>query len=105
MDIDYDFSDVSGFFPSGMKELHNGMIVIGEDGVEYAKQHGNYRDKTGRLRSSNKVAIEDDTVILTNDAKSPEGVHYASFVESKGYDVLGKAALYVEKKLKEKYEL
>jgi hypothetical protein len=48
--------------------------------------------------------VDESGVALYNDAQSPEGYNYASNVESKGYEVLSGAALYLEKKLREDFE-
>ena len=42
--------------------------------------------------------VDKDGLTLKNEAE------YASFVESKGYDVLSGAALHAEKRLKEEFE-
>ena len=54
-----------------------------------------YKNRTGTLRKSNKYSAQDDGLELRNEAE------YASFVESKGYEVLTGAALFAEKRLKE----
>ena len=50
------------------------------------------------LRTSNDYDVNKDGLTLKNEAE------YASFVESKGYDVLSSAALFAEKRLKEEFE-
>jgi hypothetical protein len=50
------------------------------------------------LRTSNDYDVDKDGLTLKNEAE------YASFVESKGYDVLSSAALFAEKRLKEEFE-
>ena len=50
------------------------------------------------LRTSNDYDVDKDGLTLKNEAE------YASFVESKGYDVLSGAALHAEKRLKEEFE-
>jgi len=77
MDVDFDFSDVDSFF---------------------AEEHGDYQDHTLTLRTSNDYDVNKDGLTLKNEAE------YASFVESKGYDVLSSAALFAEKRLKEEFE-
>ena len=47
---------------------------------------------------SNDYDVDKDGLTLKNEAE------YASFVESKGYDVLSGAALHAEKRLKEEFE-
>ena len=96
--IDLDFSDVERFLENEQWAVQKKMIDIGEDAVRYAEEHGNYQDHTLKLRTSNKCDVDDEGLILENEAE------YASFVESKEFDVLSGAALYAEKKLKDEFE-
>ena len=89
--IDADFSDVDQFFEDGTSEVVAGMKEEGEAFVEDAKATGNYQDHTKHLRESNGL-------ILKNEAD------YASFVESKGFEVAGSAAIRTEKRLKDRFE-
>lgn len=98
MDIDFDFSDVDQFLKDGEWEVERKMIDVGDEAVKYAKEHGDYQDHTLTLRTSNDYDVDKDGLTLKNEAE------YASFVESKGYDVLSSAALYAEKQLKEEFE-
>lgn len=102
--VGYDFSDVDRFIEDGKWEVQKEMIDAGDDAVKYAEDHGTYKDHTLTLRTSNKYDVEEDALILYNDAASPKGYHYASNVESKGYDVLSGAALHAEKRLKDRFE-
>lgn len=63
--------------------------VAGELAVDYAKQYGDYQNRTGNLRSSNKYHATPRGLVLYNDAE------YASNVEAKGYDVLSGAFLHM----------
>ena len=74
------------------------LIVVGDEVEKYAVEHGDYQDHTLTLRTSNDYDVDKDVLTLKNEAE------YASFVESKGYDVLSGAALYAEKRLKEEFE-
>ena len=98
MDVDFDFSDVDSFFDEGEWEVEKKMIDVGDEAVKYAEEHGDYQDHTLTLRTSNDYDVDKDGLTLKNEAE------YASFVESKGYDVLSSAALYAEKRLKEEFE-
>ena len=98
MDVDFDFSDVDDFFDEGEWEVEKKMIDVGDEAVKYAEEHGDYKDHTLTLRTSNDYDVDKDGLTLKNEAE------YASFVESKGYDVLSGAALYAEKRLKEEFE-
>lgn len=98
MDVRYDFSDVEEFFRNGKWEVQKKMIDVGAESVEYAETNGNYKDHTLTLRTSNGYDVEEDKLVLENTAE------YASYVESKGYDVISGAALFAEKRLKEEFE-
>lgn len=95
MDVRGDFSDVDPFFDKGEWEVQKKMIDVGDEAVRYAEDNGNYQDHTLTLRTSNGYNVEPDKLILENTAE------YASYVESKGYDVLSGAALFAEKRLRE----
>lgn len=99
-----DFSDVDAYFTDGRRKVEQIMSEVGESAVDYAVQHGDYRDCSGNLRRSNKFKVEDDTLTLYNDARSATGELYAAKIEAKGHDVLSGAALFAEKELKEKFE-
>lgn len=99
-----DFSDVDAFFNKGKQEVDKAMAEVGENAVEYARQNGDYPNRTGKLRSSNHYQVDEDGLLLYNDATSPNGEPYAATVESKGYDVLSGAALEAERELKEIFE-
>lgn len=95
MDVDFDFSDVAKFFNEGKWEVEKTMIDVGDEAAKYAEEHGTYQDHTLTLRTSNKYDVDESGLTLKNNAE------YASFVEAKGFDVLGGAALYAEKRLRE----
>lgn len=98
MGIESDFSDVDQFFKENEWEVQKKMIDIGDEAAQYAKENGTYQNQTGNLRKSNNYDVDESGLILENSAE------YASYVESKGYDVLCNAALYAEKRLKEEFE-
>lgn len=104
MDVDFDFSDVEGFFDEEEWEVEEKMIDVGDEAVKYAEEHGDYQDHTLTLRTSNKYDVDKDGLTLYNDATAPNGYQYASNVESKGFDVLSSAVLHAEKRLKEEFE-
>ena len=77
------------------------MIDVGDEAVKYAESYDrlhDYQAHTLTLRTSNDYDVEKDGLTLKNK------VEYASFVESKGFDVLSGAVLYAEKRLKEEFE-
>lgn len=86
---------MNGFFRQGYAEVKAVEDKVGKEAVDYAMKNGSYQNRTGTLRKSNKYSVEDDGLELRNEAE------YASFVESKGYEVLTGAALFAEKRLKE----
>ena len=98
MGVEADFSDVDTFFEDGKWEVEKKMIDVGEESKQFAEDNGNYKDHTCNLRKSNDYDVNDSGLTLENRAD------YASYVESKGYDVLGGAALHAEKRLKEEFE-
>lgn len=97
-----DFSDVDKAFETLKRETRAAMEEVGSKAVDYAVQHGTYRNRTGTLRKSNRFEVSDTALTLINDAKSPQGYNYASDVEAKGYEVLSGAALYAESELRKK---
>lgn len=98
MDVDFDFSDVDDFFQEGKAEVIAGMVEEGEIFVEDAKATGSYQDRTGHLRRSNDYEVDEDGLTLKNEAE------YASFVESKGFEVAGSAALRTLERCKRRFE-
>ncbi|WP_071146681.1 hypothetical protein [Bacteroides ihuae] len=98
MDVGFDFSDVDSFFQEEEARVLAKEHEIGEEAVQYAKEHGNYKDHTGHLRASNDYEVDKEGLTLKNEAE------YASFVESKKFDVLSSTALHAEKRLKEEFE-
>ena len=93
-----DFSDVYSWFDEETARVLEKEREIGVEAVEYAKDNGNYQDHTGLLRKSNDFEVDKQGLLLKNETE------YASYVESKKYDVLSGTALFAEKKLKEEFE-
>ena len=98
MGVESDFSDVDKFFQDGKWEVEKKMIDVGDESVKFAEERGTYQDHTLNLRTSNKFDVEESGLILENTAE------YASYVEAKGFDVLGGAALHAEKELKNAFK-
>lgn len=94
--VTFDFSDIEAFIHEGMEEVKAVERAVGEEAVQYAVRNGDYKNRTGVLRTSNKFLVDDKGLELKNEAE------YASFVESKGFEVLSSAALEAEKLLKER---
>ncbi len=98
MDVDFDFSDVDSWLDDEKSRVLAKECEIGEEAVQYAKDNGNYQNRTGVLRTSNEGEVDENGILLKNEAE------YASYVESKGFDVLSGAALHAEKRAKEEFE-
>ena len=98
MVIDSDFSDVDEFFDDVKWEVQKGMIDVGDAAVKDAKENHTYQNRTRNLEKSNTYDVDEDGLTLENTAP------YASYVEAKGFVVLGDPALRAEKKLKEMFE-
>lgn len=93
-----DFSDVENFLKGETWEVQKGMIDEGDKAVRYAEENGTYQDHTLTLRTSNKYDVDEGGVTLHNET------FYASFVESKGFDVLGASALRLESELNKRFK-
>lgn len=104
MDVKYDFSDFEKFIMTGKKEVMNKEQEIADNSVKHAVETGNYQDRTGKLRKSNKYKIDESGITLYNDAENQYGTKYASFVETKGFTVLSSAALKAEKDAQKEFE-
>lgn len=74
-------------------ELDAELTRIGQNAVEIAKENGNYRNHTGRLRRSNYFEVKEHGLEFGNNAP------YASKVSSKGYDVIDSGVSYIRKEL------
>ena len=98
MDVKVELSGLEDFLSELEKEILNTMREVGEEAVEYAKENGTYHDVTGNLRRSNEYKVSESGLTIYNTAS------YAESVEQRGYDVISGAALFAEKRLKEKFE-
>ena len=127
MGVKFDFSDVEDFLNSEDEAVGKIISDVGEEAVKYAYAKGTYHNITWTLRRSNKFIVDKEGLMLYNDATSINGkadinfsniapdaldivtgggsgkvVQYASFVEARGKNVLGSAALFAEKQLRDK---
>lgn len=98
MDLRASISGVDEFFDEFERELIAELNAIGQEAVEYAKEHGTYHDVTGNLRRSNHYHASKEGLEIYNSAS------YAESVEQRGHDVISGAALFAEKRLKEEFE-
>lgn len=94
MAIRCDLSDVKKQLARAPIDVMEMYKAAGELATDYAKQYGDYQNRTGNLRSSNKYYATPRRLVLYNDAE------YASNVEAKGYDVLSGAFLQLMNLLK-----
>ena len=67
------------------------MRKAGEAAVEYNKEHGDYRNRTGHLRASNYYEVDESGLTVGNSAE------YAGYVEARGYMVCSEGALLAER--------
>ena len=95
MDIDFDLSDIDEAMDNFESELNKELDNIGKESIQYAISNGNYQDRTGELRKSNTYEVQKDGLLLENSKE------YASYVESKGFEVLTGAALFAQNKVDE----
>lgn len=98
MDVKASIEGLDEFFSDFESEMLQAMSSVGEEAVEYAKEHGTYHDVTGNLRRSSGYHVSKDGLEIYNTAS------YAESVEQRGHDVISGAALYAEKRLKEEFE-
>ena len=75
---------ISDFEQEIEKTMHN----VGKRAVDYAIEHGEYHDVTGRLRQSNDYKVSDKKLTIMNTAP------YAEEVQNRGLDVIGGAVLF-----------
>lgn len=108
----------------------NKLIEIGRDAVRFAQHNGEYKNHTWNLRNAPGFCVVRDGKIIHmevgDDGKHPEsvrntenyliynekkegdglyladGMPYASFVESKGYDVLTRSVIFANKQVNKK---
>lgn len=87
--------DLDRFWSQGNAQERQALRQVGREAVTYAVENGDYHNVTGRLRASNRYRVCADGLELYNDTP------YAAEVESRGYEVIGGAALVAEQRLKE----
>lgn len=92
------FKEIRSYIQQAKQKVRGKMEEIGEEAVEYARENGNYRNRTGRLRRSTRYEASVNQLRIINSAP------YAADVEARGYDVISGAALYAEQRLKDEFE-
>lgn len=126
MKVEVDFSGLDEFLEDAENEIKQGMIEVAHAGVDYSKETGDYQNHTHNLRSApgSAVVINGEIVDMYvpaepghEDAKSKtenlliygkrpqdgvvfaDGMHYASFVSAKGFDVDDSARIKLSEEL------
>lgn len=123
--------DISGFdaVDKWGDDLWDAVADIGLSAVQFAKENGEYKNHTHNLRNAPGYAVVKDGKIINmevpadgnhaearketedfiNNGEKPQngliladGMPYASFVESKGFNVLSGAVLHAEAKFNDK---
>lgn len=104
MVIEIEMDDILAEFDELERTFHgevtSEMQSAGQAGVDYAVRNGSYKNRTGRLRKSNKSSVTDNK--STIDLEMENTAEYASYVEAKGYDVLSGGFLETKKILESK---
>lgn len=95
----FNFRDVNRAFNRFNRQVRNKVEQVGQAAVDYAVEHGDYHDVTGKCRASNHYEVDaNNNLHLSNDCG------YADELEANGKDVIGNAALFAEQQLKEIFE-
>lgn len=89
-----DISDIMEELDDAPKKVEQVFETIGNDAVGYAREHGSYHDRSGDLRRNTHFIKDQQHLRVENT------MHYASYVEHRGYDVLSGAEDYVHEKYK-----
>ena len=132
MKVKSDFSGLDGFIQEADLEISMAMTEVAKNAVQYAKENGTYKNHTHNLRSAPGAAVVRSGKLVDlyvpsevghSEAKSKtenliiygnmpndgiiiaDGMEYASFVESKNYDVISGAVLNAEKEAKHKFNI
>lgn len=95
--VGYDMNDALGIIDAIKRNVEEQMGEVGELAVQHAVENGNYQNRTGNLRASNRYSVNGNRLRIENTAP------YASNVESKGFDVCSGAALFAEKELRHRF--
>ena len=107
MKIEKDISDLSKFIDGIQGEVVDFMDEKAREAVKLQQVEANYRNHTWNLRSSLGYVVTYDGKEKRLDEVNKsgtsivfaDGMFYASFVSSKGYDVLDTAQSYLVKAL------
>lgn len=98
MGVRVDLSALDEFQDEIETEIREKLTMLGQEGVAYAVEHGDYHNVTGNLRASNRFEVNGTTLRLYN------GASYCDEVEARGKDVISGAILYTEERAKEIFQ-
>lgn len=84
---DFD-KECEDFFNRVDNEVDSFLDAVGAGAEDANRQNGNYRNRTGHLRSSNYHKVANHELTIGNSAD------YASNVSSRGYDVIDSGIQY-----------
>ena len=128
INIKVDYSGIDEEMRKAEKQLYaeviNTLTNIGEMYISEARTNGNYTDQTGNLRNAHSYIVyhngervagcigRPETLRMFEQLKKHEGwqfmvgdgMDYASYVESRGYDVCTSAFMLVERLIREKFK-
>lgn len=128
MRIEKDISDLKDFIKNIYSEVKEAIVEVADEAIAQQKQESDYKNHTWNLRSAPGYAVtikgkevarnvpagaheeaESKTNRVLNEVNKSgtslifaDGMEYASFVQSKGYDVLNTALLYSDLELNKK---
>ena len=95
----FNFRDVRSAMARFNRQVRQHVEEVGQEAVDYAVEHGDYHDVTGETRASNHYTVNaDNSLTLYNDCD------HAAALEANGRDVIGNAALFAERRLKDIFE-
>ena len=89
-----EINDVLSAVADAPHKVEQAFEAMGEDAVGYAREHGNYHDRTGNLRHNTHYEADREHLRVENS------MPYASYVEHRGYEVLSSAEDYIHDKYK-----
>lgn len=73
--------EMDGVIAEFDREIADLLVETGEEAVEYNREYGDYRNRTGNLRASNYYRVDANGLEIGNSAP------YADYVEARGYMV------------------
>jgi len=95
MEMTIDIQEIESFIDRAEVDVIRTVEKVGEMAVAYNKAHKGYRNVTGNLEASNTYEASREGLVIANTAP------YASYVESKGMNVVSEGALVAERTLQD----